>query len=433
MTSSRYPCRLVLALVAASGVSLLAQAGVPGTLSLAQAQELALRQHPQIGAGALIAQAARAVTREARAAYFPTLTNNTTAVGAEDTATASAGALTTSSLYSRLASGVVVTQLVTDFGRTSRLTDSARLRTLASDETLSSVRARVLLDVQTAYFRALSAQAVLRVANQTTDLRRLTLRQVTALAQSGLRSTLDVSFAQVNVSEAELALSRAASVVSIEHARLSSALGYDRDQPFTLLDEPFPAALPDSPEPLIERSLHERPDLAALRHDQQALDRFADAEARLRNPTVSAAAAAGVAPLRDERLRETYSAAGVNVSVPILNGGLFGARRAEAQLRASAAGKEVEDATRQIARDVRVAWLEASDALRRLDVVARLVEQANDALRLAQARYDAGLGSIVELNQAQVNQTAAQMDAASAQYDYLITLATLNYATGALH
>ncbi len=179
--------------------------------------------------------------------------------------------------------------------------------------------------------------------------------------------------------------------------------------------------------------MHERPDLAALRHDQQALDRFADAEARLRNPTVSAAAAAGVAPLRDERLRETYSAAGVNVSVPILNGGLFGARRAEAQLRASAAGKEVEDATRQIARDVRVAWLEASDALRRLDVVARLVEQANDALRLAQARYDAGLGSIVELNQAQVNQTAAQMDAASAQYDYLITLATLNYATGALH
>jgi outer membrane protein len=72
----------------------------------------------------------------------------------------------------------------------------------------------------------------------------------------------------------------------------------------------------------------------------------------------------------------------------------------------------------------------ASRAFRRLDVAARLVAQANEAVRLAQARYDNGLGSIVELNQGQVNQSESQRIAASAKYEYLIATATLNYAAG---
>ncbi len=61
-----------------------------------------------------------------------------------------------------------------------------------------------------------------------------------------------------------------------------------------------------------------------------------------------------------------------------------------------------------------------------------MLAQANEALRLAQARYDAGLGSIVELKQAQYTQTAAQIGAASAKYDYLIRRALLDYTMGAI-
>jgi len=172
--------------------------------------------------------------------------------------------------------------------------------------------------------------------------------------------------------------------------------------------------------------------LAALQLNRDALDRYADAEKRLRNPTINAAAVAGVAPIRDNRLPETYSAAGVNVNIPVLNGGLFKARRQEAETRAAAASKNVEDLSLLIARDVRIAWLDANDTFRRLDVTARMVAQANEALRLAQARYDNALGSIVELNQAQLNQTSAEIAAASAKYDYLSDRAALNYAMGTL-
>ena len=85
----------------------------------------------------------------------------------------------------------------------------------------------------------------------------------------------------------------------------------------------------------------------------------------------------------------------------------------------------------QIAGSVRVAWLEADIAWRRLDVTARLVDQANTALRLAKARYDIGLSGILELTQAQLSQTSAQIAAANAKYDYLTRMANLNYAIGA--
>ena len=88
------------------------------------------------------------------------------------------------------------------------------------------------------------------------------------------------------------------------------------------------------------------------------------------------------------------------------------ARRAEAEFRARGAEKEAEALAVQIAASVRVAWIEADNAWRRIDVTARLVDQATTALRLAKARYDIGLSGILELTQAQLSQTSAQIAAA---------------------
>jgi outer membrane protein len=409
-----------------------ASAQTSPVMSLPQAQEIALRNHPRIASAALAAQASVSAIQEARSAYYPTVSANVTGVGTNPGSVLSAGAVTTSSIYNRAATGVVANQLLSDFGRTRSLEQSARLRSASQSQNVIATRAQVLVEVRAAYYQALAAESVLKVARATLDLRRLTLRQIGALARSALRSTVDVSFAQVNVSQAELDLYRAENDVQASHARLSSALGYARDQPFSLVDEALPPILPPDTDELIAEAIRDRPDLEALRLNHDALNRFARAEKQLRNPTIVAAAVAGVAPLRDDKLPETYSAAGVNMNIPILNGGLFKARREEAGARAAAAAKDVENLSLHIAADVRVAWLDASDAFRRLDVTARMVAEANEALRLAQARYDNSLGSIVELNQAQLNQTTAEIAAASAKYEYLIRRAALDYSTGVL-
>jgi outer membrane protein len=401
-------------------------------VSLAQAEQMALQNHPRIASARLEAQASGFAVREARSAYYPSLSGNVTGVGAEHGSVLSAGAVTTSSIYSRGATGIVANQLLTDFGRTGSLVESAQLRSKSRTEGVTDTRAQVLIEVQQAYYQALAAQAVQKVAHATLDLRRVTLRQVSALAESALRSKLDVSFAEVNVSQAQLDSIHADNDARASHARLSAAMGYDRDQSFTLADESLPAAPGPEVDGLIAEALHNRPDLAVLRLNRDALQSYAEAEKKLRNPTVSAGGVSGVAPVRDDRLPQSYSAVGVNVNIPVLNGGLFQARREEAEAHKQAADKNIEALAVRIARDVQVAWLEANDAFQRLDVTARMVAEANEALRLAQARYDNALGGIVELSQAQLNQTAAEIAAATAKYEYLSRVADLNYAIGAL-
>ncbi len=420
--------RAVLALAACSAG--LAQS--PRVLTLAEAQASALQNHPRIASQEFVAQAGAAAVKEVRSAYWPTVAANLTGVGTERNSVLSAGAVTTSSIYNRAASGLTATELLTDFGRTASLEQSARLRNAAESQDVETTRAQVILNVRLAYYDALASQAVLDVARQTLNLRRVTLRQVSALAQSALRSTLDVSFAQVNVSQAELELVDAEDDATASHARLSAAMGYDRDQPFLVDQVPLPQPLEPEVDNLIALSMRQRPDLKALQLTRDGLERYARAEKQLRNPTISAAAVGGAAPWRDDRLPETYGAAGININIPVFNGGLFKARREEAEARAEAADKDVQNLSVQIARDVKVAWLDAGDAFKRLDVTARMVAEANEALRLAQARYDSALGSIVELEQAQVNQTQAEIAAASAKYDYLGRRASLDYATGAL-
>jgi outer membrane protein len=409
-----------------------AQTQTPRRLSLSEAEQIALRNHPRIGSATLLAQAARAVVTESRSAYYPFVTGNFTTVGAEHNSTLAAGTVQTSSLYSRVAAGFTVGQLITDFGRTSNLSESAKLRASAQEQNVENIRAAILIEVYQAYYQALAADTVLKVSQAVVQNRQLILRQVNTLAQSSLKSTLDVSFADVAASDAELALVRAENDVAASRARLAAALGNGQAEQLELIEESLPSALESNPEVLVAQALKERPDLAALRLNRDAARRFADAERALSHPTVTLMGVAGGLPATDPRLHGTYSAAGVNVSIPILNGKLYSARQTEAQLRAEAVDRDIDDLTVQISKQVRVAWLGANTAFRRLDVTARLVAQAEQSLRLAQVRYDNSLGSIVELNQAQVSQVSAEIAAAGAKYEYLSRRAGLAFVMGAL-
>jgi len=159
----------------------------------------------------------------------------------------------------------------------------------------------------------------------------------------------------------------------------------------------------------------------------------ARAERDLNFPTVNALAAGGEVPIHDSTIHHEYGAIGVNVNIPIFNGGLYSARSATAKLEASAADKDASLREVEIVRDVRMTWADARDAYLQIGVTQRLVDETNVAMRLAQARYDAGLGSIVELNQAELNQTSALITAASARFDYQRAMTAFQFAMGNMH
>ena len=123
----------------------------------------------------------------------------------------------------------------------------------------------------------------------------------------------------------------------------------------------------------------------------------------------------------------------MNVNIPIFNGHLFSARRAQAEFKARSEEENLRDIQDHVARDVRLAWLNANTALQRVDLTNQLLQEATLALDLAQERYKLGLSSIIELSQAQLNQTQAQIEQSSAKYEYAYQIANLDYQVGNAH
>jgi outer membrane protein len=408
-----------------------ASAQPPSPLTLAAAEQAALAHHPQIQAAEFGALAATQVVREARSAYFPTVFGSFSGADAQSGSRIAAGGLNNPIIYNRVAGGLAFNQLLTDFGRTQALVASSTLTAQAQQESVTTQRTFVLLDVDRAYFSVLRAQAVQRVAEATIDARQLVFDQVSALAQGNLRSGLDVSFARVNLSTAQLLLVQARNDTDRAFATLASALGADAVPSRTLVEEPTPPPPTDDSTSLVAEAFRQRPDLLAARLGAESAASFASAESALARPSVTVAGAVGMLPYYQPGISDRYAAIGVNVNLPLFNGNMYSARHSEAALRASAQDQRVRDLENQIRRDVQVAWLNARTAYQRLDLTQQLLDQATQSLDLAQSRYDLGLSSIVELNQAQLNKTQAELEAASARYDYQTQAAALAFATGA--
>jgi outer membrane protein len=405
-------------------------------LTLQEAEAIAIQNHPQIQAAQNEINYSNQQIVETRSAYYPTVTGDLTGSQGNNNARIGAGDLSASRLFNRFGQGVVARQLITDSGRTSSLISSSRLQAQAVTQTAQATRYDVILAVNRSYFDVLHAQAVVKVAEETVSARQLLSDQVTELARNSLKSQVDVSFAEVNVSEAKLLLLRARDSVQQAYAELSRAIGSDQQANYQLADEPLPAGPPPTADPLVAQAISNRPELAGLRFSRDAAYKFAEAEKDLSRPTVSAVAMGGFIPFINNTtsspIPAEYEALAANVSIPLFNGHLFSARREAALQRALESDQKLRDEQQRLTRDVRVAWASANDAYQRIDVTAEFLRAAAQALDLSRGRYDLGLSSIVELTQAQLNLTEAEIENVNAKYDYQTQYSVLQYTIGLL-
>ena len=416
-----------------------AQAPLVGSgapLTLSQAEAIALGNHPQIAIARNIAAAAGQDVIEARSAYYPTLKGEVTASQANPLARIGAGSLQPSALYNRFGQGLQANQLVTDLGRTKNLVATSRSQEQAARQATEVTRADVILNVDRAYFAVLQAQAFVRVAEETVKARQSVADQLGALAKAQLKSQIDVSFADVNVSQARLLLIRAQDDVQQAGADLARALGEDVAVLYQVQEPPPGQILPPNDAALVASAIQSRPDLRELRFRLDAAQSFEKAERALTRPNVNIIAIGGALPYLDQTPRispHDYEGVAVNLEIPIFNGHLFSARREAAHYEALASDQRLRDLHQRIEHDVRTAWITASNAQQRIPVTEEFVKQANLALQLAQGRYNLGLATVVEITQAQLNVTQAQIENVNAKYEYESAFAALQYTLGAVH
>jgi len=408
--------------------------GAPGArpLTIQEAEAIGLKNNPQITIGRLRALVAQQLVRESRSALLPTASLSLTAVDANPGSRMSAGFLTNPILFPRAAGGASVSQLVTDFGRTSNLLSSSEYGAKAEDQNAAATRADILLAVDEAFYNSLDTKALVRVAEDTVQARQALVDKVQALTNAKLKSELDLSFAKVELARAKLLLLEARNNYQASLATLSAILGYPNEQNFQLVEETGTLA-PPAPEveSLIQQALQQRPEIKALQFEVESAQKFGTAEHDLWLPTVSALGVVGDAPVRDNHIPSWYGAVGVNVNIPVFNGFLFNARAKAADLQTEVDRQRLADLRDNIARDVRNSWQDTNRAYERLSVTQQLREEASLGLDLAQARYNLGLGSIVEYTQAELQKTEADIADTDATYQYRLTQMVLAYTIAA--
>jgi outer membrane protein len=362
--------------------------------------------------GKLQALQAREFIREARSPLFPQVGLSVTAVGSDPGSRISAGYLTNPTVYPRVAAGASVSQLITDFGRTQNLVSSSVFQSKAEDQNAI-------------------AKALLQVAGETVKARQDLVEQVEALTNAKLKSDVDLSFSKVDFARAKLLLLESRNSYEASLSTLSAILGYPDRQEFAPV-EPSVESVPPAGDaaPLIQQALNQRPEVKALQEEVTAASKFSKAEHDLWWPTVTASGVLGAAPVRETAISSWYGAAGVNINIPVFNGFLFSARAKSADLDTELKRKKLQALQNTIARDVRNSWLDTEKAYERLSVTQQLREQAALALELSQARYKLGLGTIVELSQAELQKTEADIEDTDAHYQYVVSQIFLAYQMG---
>lgn len=392
------------------------------TLTLEDALARA-KHHPRVlqATGAVDQAAAR--VNEARATWLPSASAQAGYTRATGNYAPSAGLNLkvpqpeTNDSFPLYSASVNASQLIWDFGRTSGQVEAARRGADAARGDAESTELDVRLAVKTAYFAALAAQELLKVAADTQTQMEKHLAQAKASVEVGSRPRFDVTKAQVDLTNALITRLQAENGLATARAGLSNAIGEPIGD--AVLAQPAAEGARANPDPTVDQALSAalsgRPELAALDRRIVAQEAVVSATEAAYYPSFGVN---GQLNWRgsDWPLVHNWQV-GATLTVPLLAGGGDAARVEEQRAALEQLRRGRDTLVLQVRLDVESATLAVTEAKARRDASALLVTQASENLELAEGRYRAGAGSIIELADAQAALTSARAQAVRAGYD----------------
>lgn len=405
-------------------------------LGLQKAIELALENHPLVQEAGATLKAATARTEQARAIYYPRIEANfDTAAGAGRlNPRFLVGGFLVQQNLSQYVGGVSVSQRIFDFGFTQHTVDSAHLAERAQELDINARQALVVLNVQGSYLTSLKHQRLVQIAEETVRERGIIKGQIEALYRQQLKSKLDLDLVQVELTNAESLLVKARNGLKSSFANLNRAIGIAGAEDYVLEDLPIQVRPQRPLDTLIGDSLT-HPEFRRAKELTASAEAKVTAAKRQYLPTVSAYASGGDFQVYDSTRSQAnqtggWWAAGGFVSMPLFTGFMIENQVREAKAQKAAAEAASTNIEQALTQQVTNSYLDTISFAQQIKLGEEQVKTSQEALNLAKQRYKLGLGSIVEVTQAEVGLTAAQTKLAEAQYDYKIAEVTLAYAAG---
>jgi outer membrane protein len=428
-----------LATVLAGSAGAAEAAGPP--LTLAQAEQNALRHQPSIRQAQGQTEAAAGRVEEARSGYLPqvsasatyqrTTGNFASRPGALPTNTTMTAPVSWTPAYNYWSFGATGSQLIYDFNATADRWRSAAAGRQAAVANARGTEATALLNVRHAYFQARAQRDLARVAEEAVANQQKHLEQIQAFVRAGMRSEIDLATTRTALANARVQMVTAENAFIGALATLNQTMGLADNQLFDLTDSELPAVPGEdgAPRALIDQALRARPEIVVADEQRRAQELVVAAFRGNYGPALSAVAGLTDAGAALDRLTPNWFM-GLTASWAILQGGLTHGQVREANGTLTSLAAQADAVRLQVGVDVEQARLAVRAAKSSIAGASEALANAREQLRLAEGRYRTGQGSVIELFDAQVAQTTAAAQDVSARYNLAGARAQLLAALG---
>jgi outer membrane protein len=405
-------------------------------LTLDEAVRIALDNHPSLRAARERIGAQQAVVDQEMAAYYPTISfanqYRTAETGEAAGPTRAADTFLTEARLN---------MILYNFGKREGTVQAARETLYATAHNYRSAVDAVVVGAKQSYFAYLQARAIVTVRDETVKNRELLVRQAQGFYDVGTRARIDVVRAESNLYNAQADLIAAQNAVQVGWATFKNALGLRELAERPLVEEAIVTTVPFTLEQAREAAFANRPELKSFQSQRRAQDQVIATARRGHLPDINFDASYGRRHDSDERdistgrrfdtfpLQPAWSV-GLSLSVPIFDG-FRTTNRVEETLRNYHVIRAQEEQQRQqVALEVEQSYLRLLEVGERIKANEAAARAAKENLDLANGRYQVGVGSIIEVTDAQTLYTDAQTNYVRALYDYRIADAQLGRAVG---
>jgi outer membrane protein len=408
-------------------------------LALADAEARALEHQPAIAQAHGLTEAAEGRVEQARAGYLPQVTatgiyerttgNFAPRPGSLPTTTTSAS--WNGNTYNYFSFGATGSQLIYDFGQTDGRWRAAGANRDASKVAEQTTRAQTLLNVRRAYFQARAGKDLTVVAGESVRNQQKHLDQIQAFVGAGMRPAIDLAQARTDLANARVQLVTANNNYDLALVALDQAMGIPADVRFEPTETELApvAGEAGAPDRLVADAERARPDVATLEEQRRAQTLTVRALEGGYGPAFNAIAAATDTGTEIDHLVPNWYL-GLSLNWPILQGGLTRGQVREANGTLTALAAQLESLRLQIRADVEQARLAVAAAKSTISAAEEALVNAREQLRLAERRYETGLGSAIELGDAQVASTSAAAQEVGARTNLALARALLLNALG---
>lgn len=330
--------------------------------------------------------------------------------------------------YNRLATGIRADQMLYDFGKTTTQVEIRKTSLEAARSDLNAADDQAVFNAKLAYYNMLKVARDKEVALETVKQFEQHLEQAKGFFDAGVKPKYDVTKAEVDLSAARLVQIQVTNNLRLARVVLNNAMGLP-DAPDYLLEDNLtfvPYTLPF--DQALGLSLKNRPDLMALMLKKQAAQQSIDLARKGDAPYLSGNAGAAYSGNADT-MDEGWSV-GVALTVPIFNGHLTRHQIGEAQANADILAANVTTLQQTLHKEVQQSYLNLQEAEERISATKLATQQAEENSRIAAGRYNAGVGSPVEVTDADTLLVQAKANHIQALYDYRMAQTSIEQAIG---